>query len=190
MSFFRKKEPYILLVGDLVFFSASLWLALLIRHQQVPSQASFFTHLAPFGILFAAWILVFYIAGLYEKHTVILRSKLPNILASTQFTNSALAVIFFYFIPFFGITPKTILFIYLFISFILILAWRMYGYFVIGRGRPLSAILIGSGDEMKELYNEINNNPIYDLKFVSSVDLNRSDEKGFWDEIVSYLYSE
>jgi len=66
----------------------------------------------------------------------------------------------------------------------------MYGYFVIGRGRPLSAILIGSGDEMKELYNEINNNPIYDLKFVSSVDLNRSDEKGFWDEIVSYIYSE
>ncbi|MDO8424241.1 MAG: sugar transferase [bacterium] len=43
---------------------------------------------------------------------------------------------------------------------------------------------------MKMLLNEVNNNPIYNLKFVSSVDLNRADENGFWDEIVSKIYSE
>jgi exopolysaccharide biosynthesis polyprenyl glycosylphosphotransferase len=190
MDSLRKKEPIILLVGDLLFFIVSLWLALLLRTLEIPSQELFLTHLIPFSLLFVVWIIVFYIAGLYEKHTVILKSRLPNILANTQLANSALAVVFFYFIPFFGITPKTILFIYLFVSFVAILSWRMYGYFIVGRGHPNNAILIGSGSEMKELYEEVNNNPIYNLKFVSSVDLNRADEKGFWDEIIAHIYSE
>src|SRR3989338_8873825 len=142
------------------------------------------------SLLFALWILVFYIAGLYEKHTVILKSKLPSALASTQIINSTLAVVFFYFVPFFGITPKTILFIYVLVSFVLVLSWRIYGYFVIGHGRPTNAILIGSGEEMKELLEEVNNNSIYNIKFLSSVDLSRADEKGFWDEIISHIYSE
>lgn len=190
MGSLYKKGPLVLLVGDFCFFLISLWSALLLRNLQVPSWELLSTHLMPFSLLFAIWILVFYIAGLYEKHTVILRSKLPSVLANTQLVNSCLAVVFFYFIPFFGITPKTILFIYLSISFVAILAWRMYGYFIVGRGRPNNAVLIGSGEEMKELLEEVNNNPIYNLKFISSVDLNRSDEKGFWDEVVSYVYSE
>ena len=190
MGSLHRKESLVLLVGDLLVFFISLWFALFFRNLKIPNKELFLTHLTPFGILFAIWIIVFYIAGLYEKHTVILKSRLPSVLANTQLTNSGLAVIFFYFIPFFGITPKTILFIYLFISLILILAWRMYGYFFIGRGGFNNAILIGSGDEMKELLEEVNNNPIYDIKFISSVDLNRADEKGFWDEIVSRIYSE
>jgi exopolysaccharide biosynthesis polyprenyl glycosylphosphotransferase len=185
----RRKEPLILLLGDIFFFSAALWLSLLLRTLEAPSKEFYLTHLAPFSLLFAAWVVVFYIAGLYEKHTVILKSNLPNILATSQVTNSGLAVIFFYFVPFFGITPKTILFIYLFISFVLILFWRTYGYFALIRGRAENAILIGSGDEMKELLAEVNNNSIYNLKFVSSVDLNRTDESGFWKEIVGEVYS-
>ncbi|MDO8569215.1 MAG: exopolysaccharide biosynthesis polyprenyl glycosylphosphotransferase [bacterium] len=190
MSLLNRKEPLVLFLGDLGSFVVALWLSLLIRSLEVPSKDLFLTHLLPFGLLFILWILIFYIAGLYEKHTVILKSRLPSILASTQIANSTLAVIFFYFVPFFGITPKTILFIYLFVSFAFILSWRIYGYFVIGHSRPTNAILIGSGEEMKELLEEINNNSIYNIKFFSSVDLSRADEKGFWDEIISHIYSE
>lgn len=190
MGSLHKKESLVLLVGDFFSFLVSLWLALFLRNLEAPSREFFSLHLLPFGLLFAVWIVVFYVAGLYEKHTVILKSKLPGILANTQLANSALAVVFFYFIPFFGITPRTILFIYLFVSFAAILSWRMYGYFLIGRGRPNNAVLIGSGDEMRELYEEVNNNPIYNLKFISSIDLNRADERGFWDEIISHIYSE
>src|SRR3989338_710839 len=190
MGSLHRKELFILLFGDFLFFLVSLWLALFLRNLEIPSRELFSIHFLPFSLLFVAWIIVFYIAGLYEKHTVILKSRLPSVLANTQLVNSALAVVFFYFIPLFGITPKTILFIYLFVSFVIILAWRMYGYFLIGRGHLDNAILIGSGEEMKELLEEVNNNPIYNLKFVSSVDLNRADEKGFWDEIVSRIYSE
>jgi exopolysaccharide biosynthesis polyprenyl glycosylphosphotransferase len=190
MDSLYRKGSLILLVGDLFFFLVSLWLALFLRNFSIPGRELFSLHLLPFSLLFAVWILVFYIAGLYEKHTLILKSKLPSVIANTQIANSTLAVVFFYFIPFFGITPKTILFIYLFLSFVLILGWRMYGYFIISRGRPNNAILIGSGEEMKELLEEVNNNPIYNLKFITSVDLNRADEKGFWDEIVEHIYSE
>ncbi|MBI2086858.1 MAG: exopolysaccharide biosynthesis polyprenyl glycosylphosphotransferase [Candidatus Zambryskibacteria bacterium] len=190
MSSLNRKEPLVLLLGDILFFLAALWLTLLLRNIEPPTKELFLTHLLPFSMLFAAWVIVFYIAGLYEKHTVILKSRLPNTLAAAQLTNSALAVIFFYFVPFFLITPKTILFIYLFVSFTLILFWRTHGYFAIGHRRASNAILIGSGEEMKELLNEVNNNPIYNLKFVSSVDLNRTDENGFWNEIVSRVYSE
>lgn len=190
MSLLNRKEPLVLLAGDVLFFFVALWLTLFIRNLEAPSRELFFTHLVPFSLLFIAWVVVFYIAGLYEKHTVILKSKLPNILATTQVTNSGLAVIFFYFVPLFLITPKTILFIYLFVSFVLILFWRTYGYFALGRKRANNAILIGSGEEMKDLLNEVNNNHIYNLHFVSSVDLNRTDKNGFWNEIVSRVYSE
>ncbi|MDO8728943.1 MAG: sugar transferase [bacterium] len=190
MSLLNRKEPLVLFLGDLSFFVLALWLSLLIRSVEMPSKDVFLMHLLPFSLLFIIWILVFYIAGLYEKHTVILKSKLPSVLAGTQLINSALAVVFFYFVPFFGITPKTILFIYLLVSFVLILSWRIYGYFVIGHSHPTNAILIGSGEEMKELLEEVNNNSIYNIKFLFSVDLGRADEKGFWDEILSHIYSE
>lgn len=190
MSSLNSKEPLILLWGDLGSFVLALWLSLWIRNLGVPSQDLFLTHLLPFSLLFVLWIVVFYIAGLYEKHTVILKSRFPNVLASTQLVNSVLAVVFFYFVPLFGITPKTILFIYLFMSFLLILSWRIYGYPVIGHGRPNNAILIGSGHEMKELLEEVNSNPVYHLNFISSLDLNRAEEHGFWDEIISHIYTE
>jgi exopolysaccharide biosynthesis polyprenyl glycosylphosphotransferase len=190
MNLLNRKEPLVLLVGDLFFFLVALWLSLFLRTVEAPSRELFYTHLLPFSLLFVAWIVVFYIGGLYERHTLILKSKLPNILATTQVTNSVIAVIFFYFVPVFAIAPKTLLFIYLFVSFALILFWRTYGYFAIGRRRANNAILIGSGEEMKDLLNEVNNNPIYNLHVVSSIDLNRTDETGFWNEIVSKVYSE
>ena len=100
MESLYKKGSLVLLVGDFFFFSVSLWLALLLRNLEIPSRELLVIHLLPFSLLFVIWILVFYIAGLYEKHTVILRSKLPSVLANTQLVNSVLAVVFFYFVPY------------------------------------------------------------------------------------------
>src|SRR3989344_44266 len=123
MSDLAKKEALILFIGDLFFFVFSLWLSLYLRFATIPDFQTFVKHFVPFSILFVLWVLVYFIAGLYEKHTLILKSKLPSIVFNAQVVNSILAIIFFYAIPVFGITPKTILFIYLFISFICILFW-------------------------------------------------------------------
>src|SRR3990167_6805321 len=98
--------------------------------------------------------------------------------------------IFFFFMPYFGITPKTNLFIYLFVSFALVLLWRLYLVPSLGFRKRENAILIGSGEEMKELKEEVNNNPRYNLKFISSIDLNEINSLDFQDEILNTIYSE
>jgi FlaA1/EpsC-like NDP-sugar epimerase len=124
MSSLGKKEAVILFCGDIFFFTLSLWLALYVRFWEIPTWVRFQDHLVPFSLLFIAWILVYFIAGLYEKHTLLLKSKLPNVIFNAQIINSAIAIVFFYITPYVGIAPKTILFIYIFISFIFILGWR------------------------------------------------------------------
>ena len=190
MNNLGKKEALILFCGDIFLFIFSLWAALYIRFGEVPSSALFRIHIAPFSILFLVWILVYFIAGLYEKHTLILKSKLPSIIFNAQFVNSIFAIAFFYLVPFFIITPKTILFIYLIVSFICILAWRLYGISLLGSREREPALLIGSGVEMKELLDEVNNNDRYGINFISSVDVSDIDGIDIQDEIVTPIYSD
>jgi exopolysaccharide biosynthesis polyprenyl glycosylphosphotransferase len=185
----NRLEVLVLFAGDIVVFYCSLWLALLFRHGDMPAGAEYVTHAVPFTILFLIWVLVFFIAGLYEKHTTILKSRLPFIIFNAQMVNSILAVLFFYLIPYFGITPKITLFIYLVVSFVLVVSWRHAFSFLGGRKRQ-PAILIGSGGEMHELMREVNDNPRYGLGFVSSIDLNEVDGVDFEREIVSRIYAE
>jgi len=162
---------------------------LLVRYGSFTSEL-FLLHLAPFSILFLVWIFVFFIAGLYEKHTVILKSRIPSLLFSTLVVNTVIAIAFFYFVPYFGITPKTNLFVYLVISFILVLLWRIYGYPLLGSRRKQNALLIGSGSELRELRDEVNNNSRYSIKFVSSVDLDAVDKLDFKSEVLDTIYSQ
>lgn len=189
MSFLSKKEAIILFLGDIFFFVFSLWLALYLRFGEMPDMLRLKAHFVPFSILFIVWIAVYFIAGLYAKHTLLLKSKLPTIIFNAQVVNSIFAIVFFYVIPFFGITPKTILFIYLVISFVCILIWRLYGAFVFGNKEKQPALLVGAGDEMKELLNEVNNNTRYDLSFISSVDVNDIDSINIQEDIITTVYS-
>ncbi len=188
MSTLSKKEAVILFFGDILFFVISLWLSLYIRFGEMPDLVRFETHFFPFSVLFVFWILVYFIAGLYENRTLILKSKLPSIIWGAQVVNSIFAVAFFYLIPFFGITPKTILFIYLAISFIAILWWRLYGIDLLGRRERQPAVLIGSGEEMQELLSEVNQNPKYGLQFVSSIDVAQMDGIDIQNDIITPTY--
>lgn len=190
MSISNRKEAFILFAGDVILLVAALWLTLLVRYAELPDGALFAGHIVPFGILFLVWVANFFIAGLYEKHTLLLKSRLPNILLNTQVINSVIAVLFFYFIPYFVITPKTNLFIYLAVSSVLILGWRIFGVPALGFRKKQKAILIGSGEEMRELRDEVNGNLRYSLVFVSSVDLNELSGIDFEDEVLSTIYSE
>ena len=125
----NKREPIALFLGDVFFLCLALWFTLLFRYMEVPTREVFQGHLAPFSLLFVVWLLNFFVAGLYEKHTLILKKKIPAVIFNTQVINSIVAIIFFYFVPFFGIAPKTNLFIYLVVSSILI--------FVMGNHRQL-----------------------------------------------------
>ncbi|HEY4496103.1 MAG TPA: exopolysaccharide biosynthesis polyprenyl glycosylphosphotransferase [Candidatus Paceibacterota bacterium] len=190
MAGLGKRESLILLLGDIAIFILSLWLALFFRYGELPSSAVYSSHLVPFLFVFVLSVLVFFIAGLYEKHTVILKIRLPSIILRAQLANSALAVLFFYLVPYFGITPKTNLFVYLVISFGLILLWRLYGLALFGFRKKQNAIIIGRGAELKELFEEVNNNSRYNLRFISSVDLDKVEAIDFQEEILNRVYGE
>ncbi|OHA87519.1 MAG: hypothetical protein A2644_04210 [Candidatus Zambryskibacteria bacterium RIFCSPHIGHO2_01_FULL_39_63] len=190
MTISGKKETIALFLGDIILLYFSLWSALALREWGIPSQSYWDLHFWPFTIIIGVWILVFFISGLYEKHTLILKSRLPSTVFNAQIANSFIAVLFFYFIPYFGITPKTNLFIYLIISFVAILLWRIYGDRILHPLVKQKGIIVGSGEEMKDLLEEVNNNPRYGLEFISSVDLNRIAGVDFQNEILSRVYSE
>jgi exopolysaccharide biosynthesis polyprenyl glycosylphosphotransferase len=190
MTIVNKKEPFLLLLGDIAILYISLWLALLIRYGEVPTDLTLSLHLRPFSILFGVWLAFFYIAGLYDKHTSILRNKLPIILFNTHLINSLLAVLFFYILPFVDIAPKTNLFVFIVVSLVLFYVWRVLFYSRITSVKKSNALLIGSGDEIRELYGEVNNDKHYALHFVSSINLDRVDEADFEEEIVNKVYAE
>ncbi len=190
MTILRKKEALLLFVGDVFFFFFSLWFMLFVRYGEMPEWSLFRDHFIAFSFLFVVWIVVFFVAGLYEKHTLILRKKIPGTIFNAQLVNTGLAVLFFYLIPYFGITPKTNLFIYLIVSFCFILCWRIYGETFFSVRNKQNAILIGSGKEMKELKQEVNDNSRYDLFFISSIDLDGVESLDFKDEVLEQIYSQ
>lgn len=190
MTISGKKQTLALFLGDVVLLYFSLWLSLALRYWSLPSSYYWQLHFWPFTIIIGVWLLVFFISGLYEKHTLILKSRLPSTVFNTQIANSFIAVLFFYFIPYFGIAPKTNLFIYLILSFGFVLLWRIYGDRILHPLVKQKGIIVGSGEEMRELLEEVNNNPRYGLRFISSIDLNKITGVDFQDEILSRVYAE
>jgi exopolysaccharide biosynthesis polyprenyl glycosylphosphotransferase len=190
MKVVSRKEPWLLLLGDMGVFIISLWLTLLIRFQEIPANATFFVLLRPFSILFIIWCLVFFIAGLYEKHTVIYKSQLPVRVLNTQIFNGFFAVVFFYLVPYFGVTPKVILFIYILFSLALISLWRIYGEKLFGLKNREKAVIIGQGAETNLLLQEVNNNARYGLDFVASYDLDKINNIDFQKEILEKIKSQ
>ena len=189
MKVVNKKEPWLLLLGDIVIFTVSLWLSLLVRFGEAPSGQLFSDLLLPLSILFVIWCLVFFIAGLYEKHTILFKRRLPTRIINTQIFNSFLAVVFFYFVPYFGVTPKVILFIYIVISLTLISIWRIYGEKLFGLKVKEPAMILGRGPELSLLFQEVNNNPRYGLDFVSFFDLDRDNLSDFQKDIIGKINS-
>jgi lipopolysaccharide/colanic/teichoic acid biosynthesis glycosyltransferase len=115
----------ILFIGDIVVFGLAVWISLVLRNLQVPNYEILEAYVLAFSILFGVWALVFVVAGLYEKRVLVYKRVHGPRLALTSVVNVLAAALFFFLVPQFGITPKTILVIYLIVSIILIFLWRL-----------------------------------------------------------------
>ena len=137
--------------------------------------------------IFVAWLVIFFIAGLYDKYRSFLKDSVSSNIFNAQLVNSGIAIAFFYLIPYFGITPKTILFINLIITFFLIYAWRIYIHSVLGLKKKEPAIIIGSGEEMNSILKEIDENPRSELKFVLDIDLDKEDGTSYINNVIQKI---
>lgn len=169
MNAIHRKDHILMFLGDICVLVFSLILALIVRYNAFPSSKVIELHLAPFSILFVAFILVYFIAGLYEKHTSLFKNKLPLTLLNVQLVNTVVGISFFYFIPYFSITPKIVLFLFLVLSLVFMYIWRMFIVFKFDPQKDQKAILIADSAESKELHDEINNNSRYNISFVKYI---------------------
>ena len=167
-----RAETFFLFLGDVCVLYIALAITLVLRYGDsfFDLQRMLMLHLAPFSILFLLWTFVFFVAGLYEKHTLFLQKQLPQLLSRALSVNVLLSVLFFYFIPSFEIAPKINLFIYLFVSSVLLFVWRRQRLSLARNAVRESAALIGTGEEMERIKKEITNNPRYRIAFALSVD--------------------
>lgn len=165
----RKRELAILIIGDIVAFVLALWITLLVRYLTLPTADLFANHIGPFLSLASIWLVIFYIAGLYDKQTVFIKSQLANRIITIQILNGVVAAALFFIIPF-GIAPKTNLVLYVIISASLLTYWRMSLYRYLEPKTRHKAILLADGPEAIELVDETNNNERYSYSFIRIID--------------------
>ncbi len=162
-----KFKTFIIFIGDIVILYGSLVLALLIRYG---AEDNFFVfssnltnHLAPFSLIFAVWVIVFYLTDLYDPRNFKNNINFFKNFGLTLLINGFLAVLFFYLIPIYGITPKTNLLIFLIIFGVLSSLWRyFFNYFSGAIGSPEKILIIKpehQNTEVENLINFINHNP-------------------------------
>lgn len=187
MKVIRIREIILLFVGDLSALIFSLWLTLFIRYGQIPSWQIFQVHLIPFSILFIVWLVIFFISGLYDQHTSIFRAKLPDRILKAQVSNIVIAALFFFFVPIFGIAPKTNLVLYLIVSFCLIVFWRLELFPRFAPKKRVDALLIAGGLEFRELLSEVNDNTRYPFIFSETVKIDKLDGGSLGDRIFAVL---
>lgn len=169
-----RPRTLVLFLGDVVFFTLALWLSLFVRTQELPSRDLFMAHLVPFSLLFVAWVVVYFIAGLYESRLLHYgRRQLTSTLLVAQLFNTLVAALFFFVVPLFGIAPKTLLVIYSIVSFLLVLFWRLNVYPLFGLSRQETALVVGEGAEINELVDLLGHAPRSPVRIVGVVEPSR-----------------
>jgi len=153
-------KKIILLFGDVAILYLSLWLTLLIRYGADFDFQRWQQHFWPFAIIYFFWLIVFYIAGLYELTLARNNVNFYSTLFRGLMINAGLAIAFFYFIPYFGITPKTNLFLNLIILTLLFSSWRqLYNYLLKASALVNNVLFIGKNKETDQISQIIKNNP-------------------------------
>jgi lipopolysaccharide/colanic/teichoic acid biosynthesis glycosyltransferase len=163
-----RRETLILTIGDVLLMGISLWLALLLRNFEAPSWAYYNEHLHGFVFVFAISLLIFYISGLYERRTRLVKRILGVRILGGQVANTAIAAILFFVLPF-AVAPKTVLAIYLLISVVLLSTWRFFGVPMLSLASAERALMIGEGEAVDEVLQLVRGNKKYYVEFVGQV---------------------
>jgi len=167
----KRVKRITLLIGDLFVLYLSLWLTLLIRYGDGFNFSRWEQHFFPFTIIYFLWLLIFFIAGLYELSLARNNIAFYNTLLRTLMINVGLAVAFFYFIPYFGITPKTNLFINLGIFAILFSIWRnTYNRLVRSSALLSNVLIIGKGKEIEQIDKIVKSNPQFGYRILKKIE--------------------
>ena len=172
---------------DLIALYASLIITLFIRYRSNTKEfnALFEPHLISFSVIFIVWLVVFYIAGLYDQRNFRNTAQFYSGFFRTISVAGAVSVIFFYLIPIFGITPKTNLFIFIVIFTLLESANRYLFNNVAEKKFKKPMLIVGASPQAVELAKFITDNPQfgYDLKYLVNLNSGEIGQSNNFGEI-------
>ena len=180
-------DAAIFALGDVFAMCLALWVTIALRGLEIPTWGYVAGVLYPFSAVFILSLIVFYISGLYESHTVILKGRIPALILNATIINTVLGLAFFYFLPTVDISPKITLLLYVVISFSFLVAWRIYGGRVFGIKHKEPAILLGGGEEMKMLITAVNAAPYYGMEFIHTINLDEASGVGVQKDVLPIL---
>lgn len=157
-----------LLAGDVVILYIGLLAALTLRYGSLPSQILWNKHKWPFLFVNVVWITIFYIAGLYDPGKFLSSSKITYIL-KTMAAGVAVAILMFYFVPYFIIAPKTNLFIDAAIVTALLWLWRKVFKKIIAKSAKVTIFFLGVSAETASFANFIGAHPQFGYKVTDNI---------------------
>jgi exopolysaccharide biosynthesis polyprenyl glycosylphosphotransferase len=153
-------KKFFLLAGDIIILYASLYFALLIRYLSLPDARLWQDHFSPFTIIFIGWVLIFYIANLYDLRLAVNNTRFWQLTGKSMLVAALFSVAFFYAFPSIGIAPKTNLLIYIIVFTVLFALWRQFYNWSLSSYLPKNNLaIIGFDDQVKDLIKEITEKP-------------------------------
>ncbi len=176
-----------LFLGDIAVLYASLYLTLLVRYgldfsSQLP------LHLLPFSLVFILWILVFYIANLYELNFAKNSPEFYSSLFKSITVSAIISVLFFYLMPFVietvQIEPRRNLLIYIAVFTGLVSLWRYLYNRLLGKTFKNNTIVVGFNQIAFDLAKFLNKNPQYGYNLKYALDV--SEQAAFSFENVDF----
>jgi exopolysaccharide biosynthesis polyprenyl glycosylphosphotransferase len=167
----NRAKAFLFLLADIAALYASLFAMLVIHYGRGWYGEFVMFHAMPFSVVFAVWILVFYVAGLYDLRRLRNNIDFLKTLFAAIAIGTALAVALFYTIPAFGITPKTNLLIFVVIFTVAESVWRRFLNRLLARGEaPHRVLFVGDGPTKDDVAQAIRENAQLGYAIVAEID--------------------
>ncbi len=161
----QKTKKLLIFTTDILALFLSFFISLRIGYLYTFTTDIYKTHIGPFLIIYAVWMILLFSFGLYETEN--LRPKTKNIknLVASLILSFLVSMAFFYIFEIFGISPKTNLVINTTVfALIFVLARRLVTY-IYKKKFIEKILLIGQGSYIEKLKNHFSkNDDHYEIK--------------------------
>lgn len=151
----QNSKKVILFLGDLIAIFGAFFVSLRLGYFNNFSVDIYKTHIGPFLIIYAIWIVLLFAFGMYEPENLRPTIKSIKNLFVSLLISLLISVSFFYIFNIFGISPKTNLIINMAFFILFYIAERRIITSLFHKHFVAKILLVGSNKELDELAQEI-----------------------------------
>ena len=183
MSSNLKLKQLVVLLGDVFLFYGTLVFTMVIRYGHPDWIYSFWVHFKPFSWILIIWLLIFYLADLYQikilKNNPVL---IANLFLGVIIATVDSVIVFYIMAPIAQLTPKTNLLIFGIVFGLLSYLWRLaITNALLSGGWRYRLLIIGDSPRIAEVVAYLNTNPILGYDVVSWLkEIEKVDKQNLW----------